>query len=938
MTKTNLLALFCAITLTISTKAQLIKDCPSYPAVNYFDSLCFNRIGDEEILLGQGRVRHPDLWGSFYRADVYVPTNRPLWAIAQVHGWQLIRNILKYEPYDKHMFAGTMMKESYLGCDGGISFAGLPAPFQYNITLTPNFQPGNDMNIRDGCFHVDKFTGTQGVLMKYYPHRFADLDLHHGNYIGGSNYERAIISKVMYDVILYRLREYSDGLDPKGVLGNAADPFAGEIYSALSYNKGFNDGRLITVLNNAARRATAIASGNWLTLNVGSGSFGYDYTNATSQVVRVLSNNNYSGNPVPSPDASFAASDNQWHNWYDRLYTWAEVESYLDIMLFMYAETNPTTVKNKVRAAFDKQKDVSNRVSFRYKFGPVLDAIVMALPYDDPMPIILSSTAGVDQCAGKIGPVVKITPTFPTTVCNGQSVQLSTIAGTGFSYQWKRNNVNVANSNPQQHIFFASQTGAYSVVVTTTSGAVIPSECSIDVTVENCSSCNMTATTIVSNNSCTGKNDGSATINLTNTGGQFPVTINWTGTTTGSISHSSNSFNMANLKEGTYQIEIVSNSNPTCKAFATARLNEAVKLNQSITINSTVTSCNSADLTAVVNNNPPSDCNYRLQLYENSGSPWWDHSIFRLDITANGTSLGPMRPRKKVWNDPVWLDTLFTISHNATINVTINNITTGNQIVGNFSLRLFHPNGSVAFTENLNSRSVPVNITNLRNLTANCQEAMPAYTFSWTPSTGLSSTNTLNTTSSVSSNTVYTLRANHPDPAKSGCYLSADVLVEETCSPLSNTEIKLFILNDQLNWQLDKRKGSEPFALMFSSDGISFSEKLVTFTNTMKVNEDGYYQIWQKEGQVFKKSNIVFFNSNELECLVFPNPSASSFNIKTNEHKSYQITAFDMTGKIVETSQQKGNHVFGKDWKTGIYLVLLNDENGNSKKIILIKN
>jgi hypothetical protein len=454
---------YTTFTLFSNIFSQQIKDCPAYSALNYFDTLCFQRIGNNQILLGQGRVRHPDLWGSFYRADIYIPTNRPHWAIAQVHGWHLIRNILKYEPYDKHMFAATAMKESYFGCDGGISFAGLGAPFQHDITTTPNFQPTHALNIRDGCFHIDKTDGTQGVLMKYYPHRFYNLDYHHANYIGGQNYERAIISKVMYDVILYRLREYSDGLDPMGVLAYANDPYAGEIYTALAYNRGFNDARLISILDNPTRRAAGISSSNWLTLDVGSGSFGYDYTRAISHVVRVLSNNNCTGNPIPLPDPSFSASDNQWHSWYDYNFTWSEVESYLDKILFMYPEANPTEVKNKVKIVFDRQKDLTNRVSFRYKFGPVLDAIVMALPYDDPMPIILSSTAAMDQCAGKVGPVVKIIPNQPTVVCKGQLVKLSTIAGSGFSYQWKRNGINITNTHPQPHVFFASESGSYSV-------------------------------------------------------------------------------------------------------------------------------------------------------------------------------------------------------------------------------------------------------------------------------------------------------------------------------------------------------------------------------------------------------------------------------------------------------------------------------------------
>ncbi|MCS6824159.1 MAG: T9SS type A sorting domain-containing protein [Cytophagaceae bacterium] len=929
------------IFVCISVKSQIIKDCPSYPATSYFDSLCFNPIGNNQILLGQGRVRHQDLWGSFYRADIYIPVNRPLWAIAQVHGWHLIRNILKYEPYDKHMFAATMMKESYMGCDGGISFAGLPPPFQYDITTTPNFQPGNAMNIRDGCFHIDKTDGTQGVLMKYYPHRFYDLDYHHGNYIGGTNYERAIISKVMYDVILYRLREYSDGLDPQGVLNNAADPFAGEIYTAIGYNRGFNDSRLITVLDNPGRRATAIASANWLTLNVGSGSLGYDYTRATSQVVRVLSNNNYTGTPVPKPDPSFADSDNQWHSWYDYHYSWAQVETYLDKILFMYPEANAALVKSKVKFAFDQQKDASGRVSFRYRFGPVLDAIVLALPYDDPMPVILSSTATMDQCAGKVGPVVKITPSLPTTVCNGQSVQLSTIAGSGYTYQWKRNGVNIPNSNTPPHIFYATTSGSYSVVVTTSSGAVIPSECAIDVTVNNCSSCSMTAQATITNNSCTGRDDGSVAISLTNASGHLPAQINWTGPVSGNATLSSTTHHLSNLREGTYQIEIVSIANPTCRAFATARLREAIRLNQSLSIQSTPSSCNSAQLTGIITNNPLPECDYRLQLFENSGSPWWDHSILRIDVSANGNSLGMIRPRKRVWNDPVWLDTLLTIPHNATIRVSINNITTTTQTGPNFSLRMFHPNGTVAFTENLSGRTFPTNMTTLRTLTANCQEAMPAYTYSWTPTAGLSSTNTAATTAAVSANTTYTLRAYHPDPTKAGCFLSASVLVENKCTPLS---VSQFILtaNSQHNmlewyWAEDAEKILY-YEILKSDDGSTFSTVAISVQNTAVVSASAYYQVRAvTEHYRHIYSNIVNVEGNEWDVRISPNPSSEKFTVYFNQVTPACAEIYDICGNTINIMKnlQSGDDL-GEDWKPGLYFIKIHSANHQTviRKII----
>ena len=79
-------------------QAPYPENCPSYPNTNYFDPNCYMYL-DAEIQLGLGRVKADDygaFWGGSAR-EVYVPCNKPEWAIASLHGWQLMRNTLELE-------------------------------------------------------------------------------------------------------------------------------------------------------------------------------------------------------------------------------------------------------------------------------------------------------------------------------------------------------------------------------------------------------------------------------------------------------------------------------------------------------------------------------------------------------------------------------------------------------------------------------------------------------------------------------------------------------------------------------------------------------------------------------------------------------------------------------------------------------------------------
>jgi hypothetical protein len=65
-------------------------------------------------------------------------------------------------------------------------------------------------------------------------------------------------------------------------------------------------------------------------------------------------------------------------------------------------------------------------------------------------------------------PTATITPATPTTFCQGGSVVLNANTGTGFAYQWKRNNANL--NNETQANYTATTAGDYAVAITDVAG------------------------------------------------------------------------------------------------------------------------------------------------------------------------------------------------------------------------------------------------------------------------------------------------------------------------------------------------------------------------------------------------------------------------------------------------------------------------------------
>jgi hypothetical protein len=65
-------------------------------------------------------------------------------------------------------------------------------------------------------------------------------------------------------------------------------------------------------------------------------------------------------------------------------------------------------------------------------------------------------------------PLATVVAASATSFCAGKSVLLKAIAGTGYTYQWKKNNVNIAGETTSNYT--ATTAGNYSVVVSNASG------------------------------------------------------------------------------------------------------------------------------------------------------------------------------------------------------------------------------------------------------------------------------------------------------------------------------------------------------------------------------------------------------------------------------------------------------------------------------------
>ena len=70
---------------------------------------------------------------------------------------------------------------------------------------------------------------------------------------------------------------------------------------------------------------------------------------------------------------------------------------------------------------------------------------------------------------------------------------------------------------------------------------------------------------------------------------------------------------------------------------------------------------------------------------------------------------------------------------------------------------------------------------------------------------------------------------------------------------------------------------------------------------------------------------------SSIDFKVYPNPSSSSFTIKTNGNdKAIEIKVFDLDGKLIESRTETENEfTIGSDYSAGVYILNLQNDNFN---------
>lgn len=719
--------------------------CVNYPETRHFDRSCFMHLGPE-IQLGEGRIKGP------YTYDLHFPNNRPGWALSVAHSYQLLRNITKQDILSINYMTALPVKESMYLCDDGATWDNNHENVR-KLDASHNLNKGTygaALIDRDGCFQLDRSTGWP-VYELYYPNRFNNGTTDHINFVAGPHFETGAIIRTYYDLIFWRKLETSWGLDPADYFANDADTHGAEKVFAASWNKGHQ-----VALNGIAEpifgsdRANALAN-----TDLTSYDNAYLYWKTVSHITRVLDN---------KATTADIAQGGAWHQWYDAQYSWNDVLDYMNTIMPLHPEvTNQAAVIANVKAVFDGINGGGD-ISFRYDMAPVLDEFILNLPFYDPQQVVINGNLSYLGCHSVEVPYVEITHQADSlTICKGLSIELTATSGTGFQYQWTKDGTAILGATTDK--FKAKETGTYDVEVTFPNGETITANCPVTILVdENCSNCNLATSLTVVNEKCRNAFDGQ--LDVVASGETGPFVYEWTGPVTSTNS----SINKAT--NGNYFVKVTKSSDPLCVAYADATVDFDFPVYHSLDLDTTYIDCQTYQLDAQLIDIPTETCDYTLEI---AGAETWHYfpNTMSVQVKMDGKVIGNVGKGTHS----------FKIAHGGVLEINVLN--TDQFGAGNVNdpiyATLSSSDGSELMKKLLKGVSYPANSsTNLYNDHVFCAQPQPNYTFTWSPTNGLSDVTILNPVATVSATTKYVITG--VDPSNPQCPIKDSVVLPNTCN------------------------------------------------------------------------------------------------------------------------------------------------------------
>ncbi|MFL5731000.1 MAG: T9SS type A sorting domain-containing protein [Cytophagaceae bacterium] len=670
-----------------------IKDCPQYPQYDTWEPNCLIHTAEPygEIRIPQGGVDGLNLEKPMW---ITIPTNRPTWAIAIAHSWNLHRNMIKQVNYPKiGYYMAITGHETGMGCDCGATFSAGHTPWTTTGGGMSNWPSkcGIGANSHEGCFQMEEYNAW-GELNQIMPERFP-CDGFNRN-IPGADFETQALAMTYRNFTYSLLMEYSWNMDPWTVFNDpACDPYAYEKFLAAGWN-GSISGTYATMaqtnvapstrpnpVNMFSNRAATRTNNNWdldgtvayypeviawtLSAIEGNTSYaGYQYDPRqywgalVSTGTGAAGETDYSGALIPaggklwlnSVNGSYAGHQNHVQlGYYNGNIYWTDVSAYLDRITAFYYEYAPAAklnpIKTRVQNAFVAiSGSVANPIPFK-QLGPVIDEIILSFPKENPLIPALQDDGlphgpnGNEHstCSGKYSPSSRIVSrNIPTgTICKGQSLLLAGEVTGGeepnMTFTWFKNGAQVSTGvNDSTYTFTSTTTGAYEFTLIVCNQAGGCSEACTYRVTVNNCSACPLAATVSQVNTPC-KNTEGGKINLVITGSSN-YTIQYSGPNSGTKTGTTANFTINNLLDGVYNITITDNANSAC--FFTTSQVVGYDYNLDDVVNASITSnigCVTSMKADIVRDN--CQCDYTVYAVSDIPNRWERYVTMKITPT-----------------------------------------------------------------------------------------------------------------------------------------------------------------------------------------------------------------------------------------------------------------------------------------------------------------
>lgn len=602
MRKGVLLLVFLLVSWVL--KAQ--HDCPAIPVNAVWDTVCFN-LSDAPLLLPQGHFGNK--YNGAQGQSAIIPENRPTWALSIAHAALLEQGLNGTNQYPRMSFwMATVTQESQWRCDdvypGGATWDGGK---QYSPIGLMVPAVGDD-----GCFQIEGINNgsAYGALIQYYPLRFRKNE--HPNLIGHGNFETAALTKVYYDLFTERIAQYRWGWTYMETVASTCDPYAYEKLAASAYNGGiYGFQNASTFMGNNSCYWTGLPSTT------------AGYATQVGDMMSVLEQN--ASYPVTTINPM--SSGSSFLGYYSEDISWSVILDYFDAIDDLYWEVDfAGYVLPRVKSKWEQLAgSTTNTINFQ-QLRPIINEIILSLPREDAMAaamLIDGAPEGPNGvgCSGDVIPYVTIQPKGNTTYCFGLTLEMEAVVqgggGAAPTYQWFVGGMPIPGETNKK-ISINKPVGTYTYNVEVCNGSACNmSACDIDVVVEDCGGCGMLVSATSTNTECKGMFAGAINYSITgNSSNNY--TIGYEGKTSvgdikGSIQTSIVSGSIPKIPDGDYNLIVIDNTNPSCKAYTNETVVYNTYVNEYVQAQITdITNCEAEIEANIVE--LPSPCQFKVQV------------------------------------------------------------------------------------------------------------------------------------------------------------------------------------------------------------------------------------------------------------------------------------------------------------------------------------